>query len=207
MEQFGVYLIPLNQVTYQMSLCPTHYNNIAICDYCKQSMANNKATKSRGHTNGIHVKQEHCQPICRACQWINSSLPHVRTCASSLTNRCCDITTKITCVWWRYPFIRSKIWFMVEIWDVCQLTILSMWTSKWLHQRTQLNLYSSSELYSSPVRWVESIRYKSSRSFKINFISNTIKHYMMEETGTTLPQISHMRDVNLLNDSQWNCKQ
>lgn len=32
MEQFGVYLVPLNQVSYQMDLCPTHVNNILITE-------------------------------------------------------------------------------------------------------------------------------------------------------------------------------
>lgn len=40
MEQFGVYLTPLNHVAYHMSLCPTHYNHIVISDHLKQSMAN-----------------------------------------------------------------------------------------------------------------------------------------------------------------------
>lgn len=39
MEQFGVYLTPLNHVAYQMSLCPTYYNHITISDHHKQFMA------------------------------------------------------------------------------------------------------------------------------------------------------------------------
>ncbi len=40
MEQFGIYLIPLHSVKYQMSLCPTHYNGIPIDAHRKQIKGN-----------------------------------------------------------------------------------------------------------------------------------------------------------------------
>jgi hypothetical protein len=39
LEQFGIYLIPLNTVKYQVSLCPTHHNGIPIDTYRQQLMA------------------------------------------------------------------------------------------------------------------------------------------------------------------------
>jgi hypothetical protein len=39
LEQFGIYLIPLNTVKYQVSLCPTHHKGIPIDTYRQQLMA------------------------------------------------------------------------------------------------------------------------------------------------------------------------
>jgi hypothetical protein len=39
MEQFGFYLILLNTVAYQTSLCPTHHNGMAISSQHMKSMA------------------------------------------------------------------------------------------------------------------------------------------------------------------------
>jgi hypothetical protein len=40
LEQFGIYLIPLNKVVkYQVSLCPTHHKGIPIDKYRQQLMA------------------------------------------------------------------------------------------------------------------------------------------------------------------------
>ena len=39
MEQFGIYLLPLKQVKYQQSLCPTHHCGIEIDSYRHQAMA------------------------------------------------------------------------------------------------------------------------------------------------------------------------
>jgi hypothetical protein len=38
MEPFGVYLIPLSQVKYQYSLCPTMVHNMEITERQKQIM-------------------------------------------------------------------------------------------------------------------------------------------------------------------------
>jgi len=39
MEQFGIYLIPLNSVSYQLDLCPLNYQNIPITAHCWIQMA------------------------------------------------------------------------------------------------------------------------------------------------------------------------
>jgi hypothetical protein len=39
MEQFGIYLIPLKNVKYQQSLCPTHHHGVEIDPYRHQVMA------------------------------------------------------------------------------------------------------------------------------------------------------------------------
>jgi len=39
MEQLGIYLVPLNKVTYQIDLCPTHVNGIPITSHHRQTMA------------------------------------------------------------------------------------------------------------------------------------------------------------------------
>lgn len=39
LEQFGVFLTPLNQVKYNVNLCPATYNSIVITEQRYQSMA------------------------------------------------------------------------------------------------------------------------------------------------------------------------
>jgi hypothetical protein len=39
MEQFGIFLIPLNNVSYQIDFCPPHYHNIPITPYQRTQMA------------------------------------------------------------------------------------------------------------------------------------------------------------------------
>jgi hypothetical protein len=38
MDQFGIYLIPLNSVSYRTDLCPTHYQDIPIQPHCRRQM-------------------------------------------------------------------------------------------------------------------------------------------------------------------------
>jgi hypothetical protein len=39
MEQFGIYLVPLNQVKHQVDLCPLQVNGVDITERCQQHMA------------------------------------------------------------------------------------------------------------------------------------------------------------------------
>jgi hypothetical protein len=39
LDQFGVYLTPLNQIKYQLNLCPTTYNHVPITEQWYQQMA------------------------------------------------------------------------------------------------------------------------------------------------------------------------
>jgi hypothetical protein len=192
MEQFGVYLTPLNHVAYQMSLFPTHYNHIIISDHRRQSMANTLYQKLQ----------------------IPDVIPLEHTSIRNIINRYAESTDGYAVLYSMlelvHPTLQTDAVILPPKSHECDedIHLYAQKFDAWLRNETYANRpYSPWEQVNHFIRELSStfnpavsqIRHllDTWNPFNTNVLEvlkttslpNTIDRFMMEETGYTMPQI------------------
>jgi hypothetical protein len=196
MEQFGIFLTPLNQVRYQMNPCPTHYKNIPLSDHRKHSMGNT-----------LYQKLQDPDVI-----------PLEHTAIRNIINRFAEKNNGYDVLYAMlelvHPALQKDAVILAPKFFECDddIHLYAQKIDSWLRYETYANRpYSPREQVNLFIRELSSTFAPAvsqiwrlldtwnpfdnivPEPLKITSLPNTIEHYMMEEAGISP---SHIRQIN-----------
>jgi hypothetical protein len=197
LEQFGIYLIPLNTVKYQVSLCPTHHKDIPIDQHRQQLMASTlyqklqstdviplEYTSIRNIINRYAESNDGYQVLYAMLELVHPALQTDAVISAPKSGECDEdihLYAQKFDAWLRYENYANRPYSPREQVNKFITELSPVFAPAVSRVRQLLDAWNPFDLTVPEV-------------LKITALPNTIERFMMEETGQTQCYIRKLQD-------------